>query len=423
MGLVTGDLDQPLRRVLLAVDPAPAVVDEAVAWSADLLLTHHPLLLRGSTVSRRPPRRAAPSRRWSGEASRCTSRTPTPTWPTPGVDALAEVLGLVDTRPLRRSAPAATYKLVTFVPPADADRLVDALAAAGAGRIGGYDRCAWTTEGTDLPWRDLRTRPTVGEPGRVEWSPRCGSRWCCWCRRGWRHRCARAHPYEEPAYDLVALAPAEVARGTGAGRLHPGAARLRGGAGGAACHRRRVGRRRPGPLVGTVAVCGGRGDDLFAEVRASGADAFVTADLRHHPAAEALEHGAPALVDWAPTGRPSGRGWPRRSGCCARDWPSATRPRRIAWTPGSRRSSPTRGRPSEPTRRPAPGRPGARPESTRADQQRLLDVQTWTPASPSWPTGAPRCPSTPSSPTVAAPGRAARPLWSSRPRRATSSAS
>ena len=47
VGLVTGDLAQPVRRVLLAVDPVQAVIDEAVAWEADLLVTHHPLLLRG----------------------------------------------------------------------------------------------------------------------------------------------------------------------------------------------------------------------------------------------------------------------------------------------------------------------------------------------------------------------------------------
>ena len=58
----------------------------------------------------------------------------------------------------------------------------------------------------------------------------------------------------------------------------------------------------PDRPVRTVAVCGGAGDDLFAEVRAAGVDAYVTADLRHHPASEALEHGGPGLVDvshWA----------------------------------------------------------------------------------------------------------------------------
>jgi len=47
VGLVHGDLDQPVRRILLAVDPAPAVAQEAAEWGADLLLTHHPLYLKG----------------------------------------------------------------------------------------------------------------------------------------------------------------------------------------------------------------------------------------------------------------------------------------------------------------------------------------------------------------------------------------
>ncbi|MDQ1616886.1 MAG: hypothetical protein QOJ60_2825, partial [Actinomycetota bacterium] len=54
--------------------------------------------------------------------------------------------------------------------------------------------------------------------------------------------------------------------------------------------------------VRTVAVCGGAGDDLFDDIRRAGADVYVTADLRHHPASESLAHGRPALVDcshWA----------------------------------------------------------------------------------------------------------------------------
>jgi putative NIF3 family GTP cyclohydrolase 1 type 2 len=58
-------------------------------------------------------------------------------------------------------------------------------------------------------------------------------------------------------------------------------------------------------VVRRVAVVGGAGDDLFDAVRASGADAYVTADLRHHPALEAREEsrgGPPYLLDaghWA----------------------------------------------------------------------------------------------------------------------------
>jgi len=55
----------------------------------------------------------------------------------------------------------------------------------------------------------------------------------------------------------------------------------------------------PDQPVRTLAVCGGSGDGLFDEVRAVGADAYLTADLRHHPASEAREHSPLALLDAA----------------------------------------------------------------------------------------------------------------------------
>jgi putative NIF3 family GTP cyclohydrolase 1 type 2 len=59
-------------------------------------------------------------------------------------------------------------------------------------------------------------------------------------------------------------------------------------------------------VIGTVAVCGGSGDAFLAAAAGAGVDAYLTADLRHHPASEAIESGGPALLDaahWA-TERP-----------------------------------------------------------------------------------------------------------------------
>jgi putative NIF3 family GTP cyclohydrolase 1 type 2 len=113
-----------------------------------------------------------------------------------------------------------------------------------------------------------------------------------------------AHPYEEPAFDLYPRVALPGRRGLGrVGRLA--------GPTTFAHFVERVGSVLPGTAAGVraagdpdrrierVAVCGGAGDDLFDDVRASGADAYLTADLRHHPASEALETGGPALVDAA----------------------------------------------------------------------------------------------------------------------------
>lgn len=308
VGLVVGDPDGPVRRVLFAVDPVMAVIEEAAAWQADLLVTHHPLLLRGvhSIATTSSKGRAVTALVRGGIALHVAHTNADVA--DPGVsDALAIALGLTQLRPLRPSAPAGELdKVVTFVPHEDADRVIDALAAAGAGELGDYARCAWTTQGlgTFLPLPGAQ--PAVGEVGTAERVAE--TRIEMVLRRDRRTAVIAAlkaaHPYEEPAYDVLELASGDSGRGLGrVGQLAEPqtldrfAARVARSLPATALPVRVAGDRdRP---VHSVAVCGGAGDDLFADVRASGADVFVTADLRHHPASEALEQGPPALVDCA----------------------------------------------------------------------------------------------------------------------------
>ena len=307
VGLVTGDVGRPVSRVLFAVDPVQAVIDEAVAWGADLLVTHHPLLLRGvHGVATTTPKGRAVTTLVKHDVALLVAHTNADV-ADPGVsDALAAALGVVGTTPLRPSGPGATYKLVTFVPHDDAERVIDALAAAGAGDIGGYERCAWTTEGTGTFRGGAGTSPAVGQAGRVETvaETRVEMVVPAAARSTVLDALRATHPYEEPALDLLVTAPSPGARGTGrVGRLEaPMSLRDFGRTVHQALPPTTVGVRvagDPDSLVTYVAVCGGAGDDLFDDVRASGADVYVTADLRHHPASEALEHGRPALVDCA----------------------------------------------------------------------------------------------------------------------------
>jgi dinuclear metal center YbgI/SA1388 family protein len=307
VGLVTGDPDQPVRRVLLAVDPVQEVVEEAVAWGADLLVTHHPLLLRPvhGVATTTPKGRAVTALVRAGVALHVAHTNADVA--DPGVsDALAGVLGLADLRPLRAESEAPSDKLVVFVPADDTDRLVDALAAAGAGRIGDYERCAWSTDGTGTFTAGPGARPTVGEVGRRERVPEARVEMVLpRSARGAVVAALRAtHPYEEPAFDVVPLAALPGRRGLGrVGRLRsPVSLAAFAESVASALPPTATGVRvagDPDAEVVTVAVCGGAGDGLFDDVRASGADVYVTADLRHHPASEALAHGRPALVDCA----------------------------------------------------------------------------------------------------------------------------
>jgi dinuclear metal center YbgI/SA1388 family protein len=307
VGLVTGDHDQPVRRVLFAVDPVDKVIAEAAAWGADLLVTHHPLLLRGvhSVAASSPKGRSVTALVRAGIALYVAHTNADVA--RPGVsDALATLLGVEDTRPIRPIAAGSLDKVVVFVPHDAVEVVVDAMAAAGAGRLGDYERAAFASEGVGT-FRPLPgANPTVGRVGDVERvaetrlemvapPPLVGAAVAAM---------RAAHPYEEPAFDVLPTRALAGSQGLGrVGRLAiPETLRAFGERVAAALPQTASGVRVAGDLdttVATVAVCGGAGDDLFDDVRRTDADVFVTADLRHHPASESLAHGAPALVDCA----------------------------------------------------------------------------------------------------------------------------
>lgn len=309
VGLVCGDPAEPVSSVLVAIDPVPATVDEALADGVQLLVTHHPLLLRGvHGIGADTPKGALVHQLVRGAAALFTAHTNADS-ADPGVsDALAAALGLTVEGPLVPAASPALDKIVTFVPTGPALRAVHAaLSDAGAGALGDYSHCSFATAGTGQ-FRPLAgAHPAIGEVGKLERVAE--TRLEMVLPRGRRAAVVAAlrvaHPYEEPAFDLLELAPLPSSRGLGrVGRLPVAeslatftarvAAALPATAGGV----RAAGD--PDRPIRRVAVCGGAGDSALDAARAAGVDAYVTADLRHHPAAEhLLEPGAPALVDVA----------------------------------------------------------------------------------------------------------------------------
>lgn len=214
-GLVVGDRGAQVRRILLAVDPTLAVAREALAQRAQLLVTHHPLLLRGASFL-------------------------------PADDGK----GAVVTELIRGGA-------ALWCGHTNVDR-------SSRGTIGGWMRALDLRESRPL------IPPRSGEP-------------------------QGAHGSELFGLGVVG----ELPRGSTVGEL----AEL-------------VARRVPATAQGirftgdvdravrTVAICPGAGDSFLAEASASGADVYITSDLRHHPALEHIESAAdaarvPALIDVA----------------------------------------------------------------------------------------------------------------------------
>lgn len=306
VGLVCGDPNEAVDSVTVAVDPTSAVVDTVA--ERGLLLTHHPLLLRGvDTVAASTPKGALIHRLIRKQAALFTAHTNADA-ANPGVsDALAARLGLdVEAVLDPASGAPAMDKWVIFVPTPDAEALRTALFAAGAGHVGDYSQCSWSVTGTGQFLPEEGAAPVIGTVGSVErvTEDRVEVIAPAVARARVQAAIRLAHPYEEPAFDVISLA--SLPAGTGIGRIGSLPAPVR-----FADFVARVkaalpqttwgvrGAGDPDASVSRVAVSGGAGDSLLGAAARAGVQAFVTSDLRHHPADEHRRRSDVALVDVA----------------------------------------------------------------------------------------------------------------------------
>lgn len=311
VGTVVGDPDAEVSKVMFAIDPVQAVVDEAIAWGADLVVTHHPLYLKGvtSVAASTPKGRVVHDLIANGIALHtCHTNADSP--PLGVSESMALALGLTNVRPLDPDPAEPIDKWIVFVPQENADAVAAAMHAAGAGRVGAYDSAQFQSTGTGS-FRPLEgAAPAIGKVGQVEQVAETRIEMIAerHLRENVRTAMLDAHPYEEVAHDV--LEPAARDSNRGSGRIGTLATPMTLGD-----FARRVTNRLPahnsatrvaGDLeqtITSVALCGGSGDFLLAAANAAGAGVYVTSDLRHHPVSEHLENaGSCAVIDvphWA----------------------------------------------------------------------------------------------------------------------------
>jgi len=297
VGLLVGDEGAALSRVLLTVDCTAEVAGEARRERCEAIVSYHPPIFR-------------PAKRFvAGSVAYEVARAGISVYsPHTALDVaeggtndvLADALGMTSRAPLRAVEPGdAQVKLVTFVPAEHVDAVSRAVFAAGAGRIGHYSACSFRSAGTGTFFGEEGAKPAVGEAGRLEEAPELRLETVVPVARvdDVVRALRAAHPYEEPAFDLVRLAAAPHARGFGrVGAVEPGPLR-------AAIER--VKRALAvehvlvaGPVdreVSRAAVCAGSGGDLVDDAIASGAHIFLTGELRHHDALRAAAAGLTAV--------------------------------------------------------------------------------------------------------------------------------
>lgn len=291
-GLLTGDAGDTCTGVLVSLDATEEVVLEAASRGCNLVVAHHPIIFSGL-------KRIDPGH-YVGRAVIAAIRNNVAIYAihtnldnvADGVNGrMASLLGLTNTRVLR-PMPGQLRKLVTFVPHANLDQVRDALFAAGAGRIGNYDQAGFCSEGTGS-FRALEgADPHVGAMGSRHYEPetRLEMIFPAVLEAQVVKALKDAHPYEEVAFDLLPLANVDRQTGSGlVGDLGQDWDELE--------FLRRVmvifGLKTlkhtalRGKAIRRVALCGGAGSFLLRDAIRSGADVFLTADLKYHEFFEA----------------------------------------------------------------------------------------------------------------------------------------
>ncbi|MCD4682432.1 MAG: Nif3-like dinuclear metal center hexameric protein [Bacteroidales bacterium] len=291
-GLLIGNPQSEVKKILITLDVTEALLQEAIDKKCDLIISHHPLIFKGlkSITGRNATERIVEIaiRRDIAIYAIHTNLDNMDN----GVNAiLCKKLGLKNTKILSPKKEL-LRKLVTFCPEDHAKKVREAIFDAGAGHIGNYDSCSFNTPGTGSFRGSEDTNPFVGEKGKLHYENevRIETIYPVYREQAILNALFHAHPYEEAAYDIYFLGNEFNRVGAGMiGELEKEVDEIDflnkikkiTGVGGIK-HSKLLSRK-----IKKVAVCGGSGSFLINDAKRTGADIFITGDVKYHDFFEA----------------------------------------------------------------------------------------------------------------------------------------
>lgn len=281
-GLLVGGFHTPVRVALVALDITPEVIEEAKRRSAQLIISHHPVIFR---PLKRLSEDSVPYLLAKAGITAICAHTNLDMAPGGVNDCLAQALGLESVRPLLFYQQTPWYQVTVFVPKGYENAVREAMAAAGAGSLGNYSGCSFTSSGVGRFTPESGANPFLGslrkeecaEEGRIE--ALCAPQ----LLPGVLAAMKKVHPYEEPAFFVgrnhaVHTDFPEALVGGLPQPLSPEAF--------AAFVKNALGCERVSAVYGQrevslVALCSGAGGDCLPAALEQ-ADAFVTGEVKHH---------------------------------------------------------------------------------------------------------------------------------------------
>lgn len=286
-GLICGNGNWECSGILVALDATEPIIEEAVAKGCNLVVAHHPIVFGGlRKITGRNYVEKTVIRAIKQDVAIFAIHTNLDNVRNGVNGRIASLLGLEQTRILLPKT-GLLRKLVSFVPIAYLDKVREALFAAGAGNIGAYSECSFAASGTGTFKAGAGTAPFVGQSGlrHNEAEIRLEMIYPAFRETAVVQALIDSHPYEEVAYDLIALGNDYQEVGSGMiGQLAHSLSETEFLELLKTRFRVPVVRHSP-PLnrsIQRVAVCGGAGSFMISNALQLNADAYVTADLKYH---------------------------------------------------------------------------------------------------------------------------------------------
>lgn len=302
IGLAVGTLNKRVTKVLVTLDVTDAVVDEAINTGCELIIAHHPPIFRKLSHLRTDnPQGQLFEKLIKNDIAVYAAHTNLDVAPGGVNDLLADALQLQQVKILDETYAEHLMKLSVFVNMDAAASVREALAKAGAGELGEYDSCSFSSEGVGRFKPSERAQPHIGKQGQLAEAQEEKIEVVFPASRKARVLKAmlQVHPYEEPAYDMWSLDVIAEKQGLGRiGQLKEPMT-LKDFAHFVKVQLDVPALRVVGPLdriVQKVAVVGGDGNKYIYTAKFAGADVFVTGDIGFHIAQDAEVNGL-SIVD------------------------------------------------------------------------------------------------------------------------------
>jgi len=325
-GLQVGQKDWPVKKVRVALDPSPEVVDDACKHNADLLVTHHPLIFKPlKSVNFSTPTGSILHQAILHRLAIFSAHTNLDNAFGGVNDVLGSKIGIHHLKPLKKpdspvfkipiglpplkkgetpqggGEDAASYKLVVYVPAGYEDSILNALFETTAGNIGEYSCCSFRNQGKGTFRPGKSAKPFTGKIGEITHADeiRIESVVSEPDLPGIVEHLRKQHPYQTMAYDVYPLLSSESRHGTGRIGDLPESLTLAAFAG-KIKENLKLGYVKvagdPDLQVKKAALCSGSGSSLMNAFFSSGAQVYISGDLRYHDAKDAEAAGR-GLID------------------------------------------------------------------------------------------------------------------------------